>query len=197
MSLSHAILGFLNRTPMTGYELKTRCFDRTASHFWTADQAQIYRTLERLEAKVFLTSQIEVQRGRPDRKVYSITADGHEALKDWLAQPRSLPAVRDPFLVQLFFSGELPEEDIVELLRSARDDHQKRLDGLRDETRHASVRLRRTARQRRDSSVQDMTLSSAIARTRTTIDWLDECIETVRAGLPGKPAPNTQHLLER
>ena len=47
MSLGHAILGFLNREPMTGYDLKTRCFDDDAAHFWTADQAQVYRTLDR------------------------------------------------------------------------------------------------------------------------------------------------------
>ena len=49
MSLGHAILGFLSRRPMTGYELKTRCFDQVASHFWTADQAQIYRTLDAID----------------------------------------------------------------------------------------------------------------------------------------------------
>src|SRR5579875_1236367 len=44
MSLTHAILGFLNRQPMTGYDLKTQCFDISVAYFWPADQAQIYRT---------------------------------------------------------------------------------------------------------------------------------------------------------
>ncbi len=48
MSLMHAILGFLSYKPRTGYDLKTACFDESVAHFWPADQAQIYRTLDKL-----------------------------------------------------------------------------------------------------------------------------------------------------
>ena len=49
MSLKHAILGFLNYQPQTGYELK-EVFDDSVQHFWLADQSQIYRTLNDLMA---------------------------------------------------------------------------------------------------------------------------------------------------
>jgi len=49
MSLPHAILGFLREQPLTGYALKTQRFDVSVANFWPADQAQIYRTLDRLE----------------------------------------------------------------------------------------------------------------------------------------------------
>ena len=39
VSLPHAILGLLAREPMTGYDLKTRWFDRSLRYFWPADQA--------------------------------------------------------------------------------------------------------------------------------------------------------------
>ncbi len=48
MSLPHAILGFLREQPLTGYALKTQRFDVSVANFWPADQAQIYRTLDRL-----------------------------------------------------------------------------------------------------------------------------------------------------
>src|SRR5258705_13680872 len=48
MSLAHAILGMLQTRPMTGYDLKVECFDNSIAHFWQADQAQIYRTLDKL-----------------------------------------------------------------------------------------------------------------------------------------------------
>jgi DNA-binding PadR family transcriptional regulator len=192
MSLGHAILGFLNRSPMTGYDLKTRCFDETASHFWAADQAQIYRTLERLEAKGLLTSDIEVQHGRPDRRVYEVTDAGREALKDWLAQPRELPAVRDPLLVQLFFSGELPDQDILSLLTAARREHRERLDIMRKQLAKESTRLHHNASQKRDSAVRGFTLQAELARERAAVDWLDDCIESVRTGLPGGPGRSKQ-----
>ena len=47
MSLEHAILGFLNYKPLSGYDLK-KIFDTSVRHFWAADQSQIYRTLNRL-----------------------------------------------------------------------------------------------------------------------------------------------------
>ena len=195
MSLSHAILGFLNREPMTGYDLKTRCFDETASHFWTADQAQIYRTLERLEAKGLVASDIEVQHGRPDRRVFEITPDGREALKDWLSKPRPLPVVRDPLLVQVFFSGDLPDADIVELLASARRDHQGRLESLRRITGEPAAKMYRSATHKRESAVADMTVAGEVARERATVDWLDDCIETVQAGLPARR--HSHQFLER
>lgn len=192
MSLGYAILGFLNREPMTGYDLKTRCFDDTASHFWAADQAQIYRTLERLEAKGLVRSDVEVQFGRPDRRVFAITASGREVLKDWLAQPRSLPPVRDPLLVQLFFSGELPDEDIVALLDAARAEHQEVLEILRDRAGAVETTMPRSARHARQVATHGMTLAAAVARERTTIDWLDDCIETARGGLPDRRARSTR-----
>jgi DNA-binding PadR family transcriptional regulator len=172
---------------MTGYDLKTRCFDDTASHFWTADQAQIYRTLERLEAKGLATSDVEVQYGRPDRKVYRPTEEGVEALKDWLARPRPLPAVRDPLLAQLFFCGELPDEDIVGLLDSARRDHQRRLDGLRSKRADLGMELHASPQRKRHAMVHEMTIDASVSRERATIDWLDDCIESVKTGLPGPP----------
>ncbi|GAB4280279.1 MAG: PadR family transcriptional regulator [Coriobacteriia bacterium] len=187
MSLSYAILGFLNREPMTGYDLKTRCFDDTASHFWNADQAQIYRTLERLEAKGLVTSDVKVQFGRPDRKVYEVTHKGREALKEWLAQPRPMPPVRDPQLAQLFFSGALPDEDVIALLTSAREEHQGRLERLRAESRRVSASLHPHARSKRDAVLHGMTLAAAVARERATVDWLDDCLETATAGIPGSP----------
>ena len=81
MSLDAAILGFLGERPRSGYDLKTRCFDGVARDFWTADQAQIYRTLERLQAAKLVRSSRKRQTGKPDRKVYSVTAAGSASLE--------------------------------------------------------------------------------------------------------------------
>ena len=66
MSLDAAILGFLREHPRSGYDLKTRCFDDATKDFWTADQAQIYRTLERLQGAKLLTATRKRQAGKPD-----------------------------------------------------------------------------------------------------------------------------------
>ncbi len=75
MSLDHAILGFLNYHPYTGYDLK-KIFDTSIRHFWPADQSQIYRTLARLEENGWAVMERIPQEDRPDRKVYHITEAG-------------------------------------------------------------------------------------------------------------------------
>ncbi len=90
MSLEHAILGFLNTRARSGYDLKTRCFDVEAKAFWSADQAQIYRTLERLKTARLVNATVRRQSGKPDRKLYEITPAGTRRLRA-MGDHRSTP----------------------------------------------------------------------------------------------------------
>lgn len=127
MSLAHAILGMLRVGPMTGYDLKTRCFDGSIAHFWPADQAQIYRTLERMSADGWVESTLEIQETRPNRKEYRLTEAGRAELERWLAAPLPLPPYREPFLVQLFFAHTVPAEQLDALLAEQERLHAERL----------------------------------------------------------------------
>jgi DNA-binding PadR family transcriptional regulator len=187
MALEHAILGFLSGGPMTGYDLKTRCFDDAVGHLWTADQAQVYRTLDKLEQRGLARSKQVPQRGKPDRKLYTITTRGIDALAEWLRQPPEIAPSRDPFLLQLFFASALPDEALLGLLGQARDGYQRRLDHLRaDVARDVDQWVASTGRTR-DGEMRRMALGAGLAVTRSTIDWLDDCIEQVRGALPPVP----------
>lgn len=179
MSLEHAILGFLAEGDRSGYEIKTRCIDGDAAHFWTADQAQVYRTLDRLERDRYVTSKRQRQSGRPDRKVYSLTRTGREALDAWLAEPHDVPPYRDPFLIQLYFASELPDDLLEVVLERAREQRQSRLDSLRQRAVELSRQELPTAR--RTALLRRMTLDAAIAEERSAIDWIDDSIETLHA----------------
>jgi DNA-binding PadR family transcriptional regulator len=182
MTLEHAILGFLDREPMTGYDLKTRCFDNAVGHLWTADQAQVYRTLARLSEEGLVRSKAVAQRGKPDRRVYSITAKGRSELASWLRRPLDLAAVRDPLLLQLSLAGELNDAEILALLDAARESYQSRLDGLR--ALQAGRATSWHAPDPRSEVLYDMTLAAAMSAARTAVDWLDDCIDKVGRGLP-------------
>ena len=67
MSLEYAILGFLRSRPMTGYELK-KIIDGSVSHFWPADQSQIYRTLGKLAERGWAEMEVVPGTDRPDRR---------------------------------------------------------------------------------------------------------------------------------
>ncbi|SCX31986.1 Transcriptional regulator PadR-like family protein [Mycolicibacterium fluoranthenivorans] len=88
VALQHAILVALCEQAGSGYELARR-FDRSIGHFWAATHQQIYRTLRVMEGDGWLSVQIVEQHGRPDKKVYSVSADGHAELRRWIAAPLS------------------------------------------------------------------------------------------------------------
>ena len=196
MSLGYAILGFLDREHMTGYELKTRCFDETTAHIWPADQAQVYRTLDSLERKELVSSETVIQHGRPNRKVYSITTAGRRALSEWLADPHDIPQQRDAFLLQILLSSRSSDDELVDILESARDKYRQRLEGLESRA-SASPGPRNSPRDRRDRELEGMTLKAAIDSTRMTVDWIETCLARISAGIPGRAAGYSRPLLER
>ncbi|MCS6835693.1 MAG: PadR family transcriptional regulator [Anaerolineae bacterium] len=171
MSLAHAILGLLTVMPMTGYELKTQAFDSTIAHFWQADQAQIYRTLSVMAEQGWVESKLEIQEGRPNRKVYHITEAGQAELRRWLHTEQPLPTYREAFLVQMFFASELDAQTILEHIDRQREGHAARLaqyesfplpglDDPRLDQRHLFWRL---------------TLEMGIAMERAYLEWLETC----------------------
>src|SRR5919106_3571520 len=115
MSLRYAILGFLSVQPMSGYDLK-KAFDGSVGHFWTADQAQIYRTLTQLIEGGLVESSHVAQQGKPDRKEHRLTDVGRAELDDWLASPEEPLPTREPFLLRVFFAGRLGRESVLQML---------------------------------------------------------------------------------
>lgn len=180
MSLEHAILGFLNSRTRSGYDLKTRCFDVEARAFWSADQAQIYRTLERMKGARLVNVTRRRQSGKPDRKVYEITPAGRDAFALWETAAAPLSPPRDVFLLQVYFAGEASDEAIITLLSSRRTAHQARLEELRGE---AVALSRDHAAPTRISAMRQAAYDGAIATELATIDWLDDILEAISDGL--------------
>jgi DNA-binding PadR family transcriptional regulator len=187
LTLENAILGFLDRESMTGYDLKTRCFDEAVGHLWTADQAQVYRTLERLAKRGLVRARLVPQRGKPDRRVFSITRRGRDALAAWLREGEDPAPMRDPLLLRFTLAESLPDGDLLVLLSRARDGYQTRLDALRTEATAPPPRC--AAPDERGAALYSMTLGAAMSATRTAIDWIDDCRDRIASGLP--PAART------
>src|SRR5690606_9913997 len=82
----YAVLGPLALGARTGYDIK-KMADGALGHFWNESFGHIYPILRRLDARGWVTSTVEPQEGRPDRKVYALTPAGEEALREWFALP--------------------------------------------------------------------------------------------------------------
>lgn len=124
MSLRYGLLGILNYKSMTGYELDA-FVKKTISFFWDAKTSQIYRELANMEKEGWLSSNIEIQTDRPNKKVYSITEEGRKNFKEWLAHPEQdieqIIKTRDLMMMRVFFGGEGEKSDTEKLLTLCRD----------------------------------------------------------------------------
>lgn len=122
MSLKHGLLGLLNYGDMTGYEL-TKVFEDSLGFFWQAQMSQIYRELNAMEKAGWLDSRTVIQTDKPNKKVYSITQAGREALHAWLGKDltEDFFAARNAFLMQIFFSAGKGKEDTLRALERAKE----------------------------------------------------------------------------
>lgn len=127
MSLDHAILGFVNERPRSGYDLK-KAFDSSIAHFWPASQSQIYRTLDRLTRDGMVELQVIPQDGKPNRKVYHITETGLLELKDWLATPLPLTPWREAFFIQFYWADAISRDELMNLLKARAAKHKEQLE---------------------------------------------------------------------
>ncbi|WP_110207348.1 PadR family transcriptional regulator [Nocardioides daejeonensis] len=100
MALEHALLVSLAERAASGLEL-TRRFDASIGFFWQASHQQIYRTLKRMEADGWLSSEEIAQPKRPAKLVYDVTPVGHEELRRWLAEPTPPAPQRSDLAVKL------------------------------------------------------------------------------------------------
>lgn len=175
MSLDHAILGFLQYKPLSGYDLKT-AFDLSVQHFWPADQSQIYRTLGRLAEDGLVTVSVVEQEDRPDRKVYQITDAGREELSRWLAMPLPFKNSRNAHMVQVFFSAQLPNETILALLRRSAEHCRAYLVRLGEIPEQGRANAETVATPR-DGFFWLLTLECGVTMMRAHLAWLESVID--------------------
>ncbi len=114
MSLRNALLGLLSNTPLNGYTIKL-LFDEAIQFVWQAELSQIYRELGALEKEGLVSSAIEPQADRPNKRVYSITETGRKSFDAWLAETPKAFAMpkRDEFLLKLFFGAQAGDEAMI------------------------------------------------------------------------------------
>ena len=124
MALEHAILVSLSERAASGYDLARR-FDASIGFFWPASHQQIYRVLSRMQDSGWISSTVQTQDGRPDKKTYAITSTGDAELDRWAAEPSNREALRSDFAVKL--RGFRDSESILIDTRNRKADHEQRL----------------------------------------------------------------------
>ncbi len=178
MALEHAILVSLAERAASGYELARR-FDASIGHFWKASHQQIYKVLGRMEHDDWVAVDVIAQDGRPDKKVYAVTATGLDELAAWTSEATPVEHVRSEFAVKL---RALPFGDraaVVDDVRVRRREHEARLAYYRASARRFYPDP--------DALTTDevggwLVLRGGILGEETGIAWCDEILQRLADG---------------
>ncbi len=116
MDIRTLCLGVLSRGDATGYEIKKAFEEGPFGHIHAASFGAIYPALGALSDEGMVLGTEQAQEKRPDKKVFSITAQGRAALDAALLAPPGDDKVRSDFLFILFFANHLPVAHLAGLI---------------------------------------------------------------------------------
>src|SRR5215218_9068085 len=125
-TLGYAILGLLSREELSGYDLTQRMAGQVG-YFWSARHSQIYPELAKLEEGGRVTHIVVEQTERPDKKVYKITAEGLDTLKEWVMQPPVSRPIRDELTLKAYSVWLADKEEAARLFREEELRHEEQL----------------------------------------------------------------------
>lgn len=125
-SLCLAVLSYGDRS---GYEIKKTFEDGPFSHIQEIGFSSIYPALAKLLEEKLVSVTAYAQEGRPDKKVYSLTAAGRMALLDALDAPTGPDKVRSDFTFRMLFAHLLSPRSLEQMI-------DERLADLHDKIAH-------------------------------------------------------------
>lgn len=172
----YALLGILSLGPCSGYEIK-KFIEGSLIHFWQEGYGQIYPNLKKLVDEELATVQAQKQEGKPDKKIYQITAKGKQKLHQWLTRPiEHLPPQKIELLLKLFFSHDIPPEGCIAHIQRHRE---KMVETLNI---YESIEAVLTSKDCTDpnTAYSFITLDYGKKTTESVINWCDESIEILR-----------------
>lgn len=174
-TLKYAILGLLNRGPLTGYDI-TKEFASALGNFWSAKHSQIYPELKKLADEGLVVFHTVTQGEKLEKKLYTTTPDGRKDFLQWLNQDEPLePTPKDIFKLKTYFSDALPLGKRIEQFQSQLIKRREKLYILKNhkEKLYGNINpASLTDRQRSDYLV----LQGAILREEAYVTWLRESI---------------------
>ena len=182
--ITYGVLGLLAFLgPMSGYDIK-RAFDHALAPMWGAAHSQIYKELRRMETLGWVRMKREEQESRPDRKVYSVTPEGKQALIAWEGQPSFVLQMRDELLLKILFGSYAPPGALKATVKAGIEFYEQRLAVFRDNLHHLIIRHDQPqeapeADQSAGDPYAQLITQLAIAGTETYLKWLREVLAFV------------------
>lgn len=176
--LKHGILGLLNYHEMTGYEIM-EVFRDSLHYFWDAKTSQIYRELQGLEQKEWVSKTVVPQRGKPDKNVYSITEGGKTELLRWLADEDLGLRSKTPVLMKVFFLGERSAGENIDYFERIKERCERFLESLEPVPKYIEAYGDMIGREEQKLYWQ-MTVEYGRRIMRMQFEWAEDCIRRLK-----------------
>lgn len=130
--------------------------------------SHLYALLSRLERDAFVAGEEQDAGARPQRRVYSLTAQGRDALHQWLREPVGHPRdMRIEFPLKVYAARLVDPALAAPLLTRQRDTFLGYIERLQSEPPNDRMGF--------DHAYVDLVRDGRIGRARAAIDWIDAC----------------------
>jgi DNA-binding PadR family transcriptional regulator len=186
MSLRDAVLAALLEAEASGYDL-AKSFDASVANFWMATPQQLYRELDRLAEQGLIQARIVEQERRPNKRMYSLTEAGHEAIHRFTAKAPKPGVIRDELMVKVSAAdagdAQAIHDFIVDRLKWATAKLQ-RYEGFRMRLFEGRTEEEYLAQTERVGPY--LTLLRGIAFEEENIRWAERALKILESRLPAQ-----------
>lgn len=185
--LKHGILGLLNYCEMSGYEIM-EVFRDSLNYFWDAKTSQIYRELQGLEQKGWVSKTVVPQVRRPDKNVYAITPEGRKELVRWLGEEDLGLRLKTPILMKVFFMGERSAEENIRYFERVKERCERFLERMKAVPQ--LIDLYGDQIENREKALYwQLTLEYGRRSMQMQIEWAQDCIRQLEPGIKEREKP--------
>lgn len=172
--LETMVMGLLAEKGRHGYDLLREMEERGFLRWTRASKVAIYKVLARLERKGCLTSWMERDGNMPERKIYALTAEGEEMLRDGVyALCSEEEPLRLEYAAAVAFLGLLSLEEAEEALERRRAFLEKRARQLASEQDLLSGLA---------SELELLILEHELSLYRREVRWISRILDNIRKG---------------
>jgi len=171
----YAILGILDITPSTGYDIK-KYSDKVLSSFWNENYGHIYPTLKKMLEDEMIELDLQEKSDKSIR--YRITEKGKREFESWLQEETAYQSLRSEFMLKLLFSSSQPKVNVIQMLENYREPQKKNIEKY--------YKMLENLEQDKEVSSERFCYVKAVLRrgiitAEATIQWCEETLESIRS----------------
>jgi DNA-binding PadR family transcriptional regulator len=166
--MKYLFLALLSNQPTHGYDLLQTYEALFSAVLPPLNAGQIYTTLSRLERDGLVEDHAVEQDGKPDKRIYQLTAQGQQSLLDWFTKPLTGPRIKDNFYMKLISARMSDLIDIQQLIDDQRKQYLQSLHDLNNLALQTGMA---------EDPSKLLLIQGAILHLKADLEWLDLCEE--------------------